>query len=229
MNASHPPRLATWLLKRLGSGPKRESLIGDLIEQYQRRRSGVWYWRQVLRAILTGVVHDLGAHKVLAMRAVVIYFLLYWLFGFLASQLYQSVGIVMWNWTVAHEFDGVRKLWFGGPPPLVPVPPLLLMTWLGSAIAGAIVARSHRDYAPAMLFSCAVAVWLYAFAQGQGWVFGLPGILRHHIGGHGIARAVFLIGVPVSVVFGGIWGSGPAASDSAGQRATIEMEIEREP
>jgi hypothetical protein len=213
MNATRPPRLATWLLKRLGSGPKRESLIGDLIEQYQRGRSGLWYWRQVLRAILTGVLHDLGTHKVLAMRAVVVYLLLSWLFGVLAGQLYQSAGILMWNWTIAHEFDSVRILWFGRPS--FPWPPLLLMTCVSSAVAGAIVARSHRDCAPAMMFSCTVAVWLFAFAKGF-WVFGLPGVLGR-LGSKAAVNAVFLIGVPVSLVFGGVWGSQPAVPDSTGQ------------
>ena len=33
MSTSGPPALATWLMTRLTSGEKRESLIGDLIEQ----------------------------------------------------------------------------------------------------------------------------------------------------------------------------------------------------
>ena len=51
MNASQPPRIATWLLKRLASRPKWESLMGDLIEQHQRGRSAAWYWKQVVTAI----------------------------------------------------------------------------------------------------------------------------------------------------------------------------------
>jgi hypothetical protein len=30
---------------------QRESLAGDLFEEYQQRRSRVWYWRQVLAAV----------------------------------------------------------------------------------------------------------------------------------------------------------------------------------
>src|SRR4051812_18562581 len=72
MKPSQPPRIATWLLKRLASGPERESLIGDLIEQYQRGRSSVWYWRQVLIAIVAGATRDVRDHKVLALRALAI-------------------------------------------------------------------------------------------------------------------------------------------------------------
>ena len=54
MRDQQPPRVATWLAQRLVSGPRRESLLGDLIEQYRQGRSGIWDWRQVLAAILVG-------------------------------------------------------------------------------------------------------------------------------------------------------------------------------
>ena len=44
-----PPRLATWLLDRLGPS---EALTGDLIEEYSRRGSTFWFWRQVIMAVL---------------------------------------------------------------------------------------------------------------------------------------------------------------------------------
>jgi len=46
-----PPRLATWLLLSLGSGPFAEALAGDLSEEYQRGHSRHWYWRQVTVAL----------------------------------------------------------------------------------------------------------------------------------------------------------------------------------
>lgn len=47
-----PPAIATWMLKHLVLGDRNEALEGDLLEEFHRRRSGVWYWRQVLRAVL---------------------------------------------------------------------------------------------------------------------------------------------------------------------------------
>jgi hypothetical protein len=47
-----PPPLALWLLRHWGSAYHRESLEGDLIEQYREGRSCIWYWRQVAAAIL---------------------------------------------------------------------------------------------------------------------------------------------------------------------------------
>ncbi|HEY6271682.1 MAG TPA: hypothetical protein VIX19_06765 [Terriglobales bacterium] len=47
-----PPTTATWMLKHLASAEGNEELEGDLLEEFQRRRSASWYWRQVLLAIL---------------------------------------------------------------------------------------------------------------------------------------------------------------------------------
>src|SRR5215470_12829337 len=52
MTPSGPPRLADWLLHRLTSGRRQQSIIGDLHEQYRRGRSFGWYWRQTITTIL---------------------------------------------------------------------------------------------------------------------------------------------------------------------------------
>jgi hypothetical protein len=51
VNASHPPRLAVWLLKHFGPETNLEALAGDLQEAFTLGKSNAWYWRQVLRAI----------------------------------------------------------------------------------------------------------------------------------------------------------------------------------
>jgi phospholipid/cholesterol/gamma-HCH transport system permease protein len=53
MKYSHPPVVATWLLKHFGRNPNNEAVIGDLVEHYQQGRSRLWYWRQVFIAIMT--------------------------------------------------------------------------------------------------------------------------------------------------------------------------------
>jgi len=52
MSLRTPPRLATWLLKHLGPTYHRESLAGDLLEEYQAGRGAAWYWRQTGAALL---------------------------------------------------------------------------------------------------------------------------------------------------------------------------------
>jgi len=59
MKSSEPPPLATWLLEHLVPGEKNEALTGDLLEDFQRRGSVVWYWRQVFMAVLVGCSKEL--------------------------------------------------------------------------------------------------------------------------------------------------------------------------
>ncbi len=59
MRSSQPPRVATWLLKRLTAKGKNEALVGDLLEDFTQRRSAAWYWRQVLAAIFANLVQQL--------------------------------------------------------------------------------------------------------------------------------------------------------------------------
>jgi hypothetical protein len=53
MNKRSPPRLATWILMHFASDYRRDSLVGDLIEQYECGRTRAWYWKQV--AVAFGV------------------------------------------------------------------------------------------------------------------------------------------------------------------------------
>ena len=52
MTPSKPPAMATWLLEHLLPGHENDALVGDLVEAFNYRRSTVWYWRQVLIAIM---------------------------------------------------------------------------------------------------------------------------------------------------------------------------------
>ncbi len=70
MKSSDPPRVAHWLLERWASGPQRESLIGDILEQYQRGRSSTWYWRQTISAIAASLTAEVWQHKFLAVSVV---------------------------------------------------------------------------------------------------------------------------------------------------------------
>ena len=71
MTIHQPPRLATWILKRLGSTIIEDALVGDLFEAYQTRRSPTWYWRQVGVAIGLGACRDIWHHLPVALGAIV--------------------------------------------------------------------------------------------------------------------------------------------------------------
>jgi len=96
MTSKHPPRLATWMLRRFGSGPDNEALIGDLTEQYVKKDSVMWFWRQAMKAIPISFAREIRSHKLVAARALLtgwgIWILcLLTLFPFLGS-LYFGVG-----------------------------------------------------------------------------------------------------------------------------------------
>jgi hypothetical protein len=57
MSERAPPATASWLIRRLGPARYRESLMGDLIEQFHLGRSDSWYWRQVVIAVVLARLH----------------------------------------------------------------------------------------------------------------------------------------------------------------------------
>ena len=78
---THPPAVAARLLKRLVPTQDHDVLLGDLAEEYQRGRSAVWYWLQILAAILVGSWKDARTHKGVALSAIVAGFTLQIILG----------------------------------------------------------------------------------------------------------------------------------------------------
>ena len=148
MRGTPPPRLAAWLFERLASGPNRESLGGDLAEQYRGGRSSAWYWRQVLMAVWASTTRDIGRHKLTAVRAVVIswMFLIPWLF--FTGWVYGSTKFWVME-TLIRGSIGFHDLW------VIYAAPLLITWCLGSALIGWVVARLEPDCRAGMLFVCA--------------------------------------------------------------------------
>lgn len=50
-----PPKLAAWLLDKLGYLRRNPALFGDLLEEFHSGRSKAWYWRQTGVVIATGI------------------------------------------------------------------------------------------------------------------------------------------------------------------------------
>lgn len=58
-------------IDRLGSSEMNDSIVGDLMEEYQLGRSRLWYWWQLLTAIAVGLFRELRGQKLLALRALI--------------------------------------------------------------------------------------------------------------------------------------------------------------
>lgn len=64
--------LAAWLFEHLTRREHQEALAGDLLEEYSRRRSDAWYWRQVLAAIVADFSTELRVRWVSVVFALVV-------------------------------------------------------------------------------------------------------------------------------------------------------------
>jgi hypothetical protein len=199
MSAPQPPRLASWLLHHLASSPRPESLAGDLIEQYRHGHSATWYWRQVLAAILAGVTRDIRAHKLLAIRAVAIGWLLYILFSFPVAWLTGATGLLIREWLAPGGRYTVWGLWFSGHLPGA------LFAYVACLISGWIVARLHQTHAIAMvsLYGASVALFEYGMAGWMAARHGLPPMPQPQA--PLILPLLLTIGRPMSIVLGGLW------------------------
>ena len=69
MTTAEPPVVASWLLECFCPDP---GLSGDLIEEYARRQSPLWYWKQAIVAATVYPFSQILEHKWLAIRAIAI-------------------------------------------------------------------------------------------------------------------------------------------------------------
>jgi hypothetical protein len=204
MIASRPPRLADWLLRRLASGPKQQSLIGDLHEQYRSGRTAAWYWRQTVRAIASSTLWDIRRHPLLAIRAVVLtyVFLIPWVF--FTGYVY---GETRW-WMYDHILSKITPMFLGAvlhDAWVIYAAPLLIAWCLGWGLAGWLIARLQPDSRAGMTFVAFCAhlpwviqygwsIWELAYARLPMFVT-LPPIAN---------VSIVLVGLPVSLVCGSV-------------------------
>ena len=207
MSAVPPPRLASCLLRRLVGGPTRESLIGDIDQQFARGRTSSWYWRQVLLAILVDVARGFRHHKPLAIRSVILTLAVVIAWVECTWMLYLWVDD-KWVNAWANRSAILFEFWvpFGGG--------LCLVWCVGSAISGWMNARLS-DNNRATLITCGMLaeVPLSLWWTRHVWLFGefttrvsprlwVPNYLW---------AAFVLLGMPTSILLGGLWGARDAS------------------
>lgn len=139
MEPAKPPALAAWLLEHTGFSGAGGALAGDLLEQFQQRRSAVWYWRQVMMAIVTGCATEIRRHLNLAMGA----------------------AAITWaaNYGVLIVSRRLMAAWVGRaiPGPAFPLVPWTIC-FLGGMVSGLLVASVYRRHRYAMRFTSAAAL-----------------------------------------------------------------------
>ena len=190
------------------SGPARDMLTGDLVEQYQHGRSRAWYWWQVVVAIATSTLRDLRIHWAIAVRGLVLGWSSAILLGafvapFLGGPMFRLMndrGLMMSVWRVHYYWD---------------------LNW-GFAcdtglITGWIVGRAHRPHQAATVLAYASSLVLVS----------LPGLSRDMLNAlHDPPAWSFALSIhatrcfitTLSIVLGGLW-SGFAPEGSPKQSA----------
>jgi preprotein translocase subunit SecY len=140
MRSTQPPRLATWLLTRVGR--KNEALVGDLVEEYQRGRSAAWYWRQALTAILAEPLR-LG---LLIFAAVAVY-------RICAHVAIPGVdlGVFAPNWRLDTTFFGLMDAFVGGSLRHASILALGILPYVSAAIMVQALDGARRALRPAAL------------------------------------------------------------------------------
>jgi hypothetical protein len=126
--SSQPPTLATWLVKRFGVAGCSDPIIGDLLEEYGRGRSRLWYWKQSLAATVFGVYQDIRTHKLLAIRGA--------LTGFVVLFVAGRLVFIFFAPFAGPEFYALHIVLEGGI--------CVATAW--------IVGRLHRPHQSAMMF-----------------------------------------------------------------------------
>ncbi len=143
MRLSKPPALATWLLNHFLPGSENDHITGDLMEAYDAGRSRIWYWKEVIAAIVIGVSKETVKHPLLALRAIS--------FGWGSWLLFY--------YAVAPKvlYPVYRRIFTPSGYPFS----LITLTWCATALlvlvgGGWIVARLHR--ATVLLFALSFAI-----------------------------------------------------------------------
>jgi hypothetical protein len=149
------------------SGPHRDAIIGDIVEDFRQGRSGAWFWRQSLAAVFLSNCRDMYEHKVLTVRSVLTGTAVLWLAKHLVWDPVRSVlpdlNAAVTTWLQTHGVDAVRFGWLLNHLNDV----AFTAKWCAMfTAAGWAVAKLHKAHARSMLFAylCAVLVWGLLFA-----------------------------------------------------------------
>ncbi len=140
MSSRQPLHVATWMLDRFCAD---EGLAGDLVEEYTRRQSMLWYSKQAVIAVAVYSGHEILAHKWLAVRAIATGFAVW----FVLVEVLIKGSLQPWMDQTALAQD-TRALWaaYGRWALLA----LMYAVWV---MNGWVIGRLHRPYQSSMVLA----------------------------------------------------------------------------
>lgn len=194
------------LLERLLPSQDVDALLGD-IEEESRRRSTLWYWGQIVAAVVVGSYREVRRHPLLALRAVGVGLLTLVVVFAPASRLLYVVRVLSEGGYYAGPY------WLTLPSNAFRYLPALVNV-LGFAASGWMIARVDRARGIAMAMLWAVLVCgltVYAVID-----------MIDHLAQHGrlvlrtgpdVGGFLSTLSLPACVVLGGILAAGRRNSD----------------
>ena len=144
-----PPALASVLLNRLG--PRDQSFVGDLLEEYSTGRSKAWFWRQVVAAVAYGAVREIRHTPSRTSAAVAAGWAVAVAVFLLGDGIADGLAGFFWQWDrrAAYANDVWWPFYIGA----------LLVTYGGFGLSAVVVARLN-PHRPAMLLAYAASTFI---------------------------------------------------------------------
>jgi len=137
-----PPALARILLNRLG--PREQSLVGDLYEEYGAGRSRAWLWRQVIASVAYGAAADIRSAPLRTSFAIATGWAVAAAVFLLGDRIADGLAGFFWQWSRQAAYaDHVWWPFYIGA---------LVVTYGGFGLSAVVVAQVNH-HRPAMLLA----------------------------------------------------------------------------
>jgi hypothetical protein len=187
-----------------------QALVGDLLEERDRGRGALWFWRQLSIAAAMEGLRLVREHKILTLRAIVVGWAVIWVGTALGSARLSPWirGLVLQQLVAAASGQPFRPPTF---PYLWGLWTLDLLAYLpiGAVyvLAGWIVGRLHRAHG-ALVVAFALVVLLRALVQST--VRAAAPVAVNPV----LFVVVWTLLPTFSVMLGGTWGLGPQSGSA---------------
>jgi hypothetical protein len=150
-----PPALARILLNRLG--PRDQSLVGDLYEEYGTGRSKAWLWRQVIASVAYGAATDIRCAPRRTSLAIATGWAVAAAVFLLGDRIAPGLAGFFWQWNQQTAYaDHVWWPFYVGA---------LIVTYGGFGLSAVVVAQVNR-HRPAMLLAYVASTFMVLAVAG---------------------------------------------------------------
>jgi hypothetical protein len=170
----HPPLAAVWFVELFTPDDQRESILGDLLEEFSAMasREGIavarrWYWRQTSKTISHLIVSGFYAAPLATAIAVTAGFLLLWSGARFPEKIIVEV-LRRYPIHPNYDHENVRDLWMFWVPNAILIGSFIQSMLIGGAVAIAVKGKEMVTSIVLVLVLCGMtgAAWIPLLARG---------------------------------------------------------------